>query len=299
MSSPVIQTEQTVNTDKATKVSTRQPTLPDKYGKFIQFAYYMMENVLGDDFQIDKAAFMEKIALFGTVGEQQTLIQGFLNGTKDTKKNIKTLISDRKKADAKANKPPKQSRAKKVAATTTDANGEEIVVTANKPPKQSRAKKGVQADNAQLLDDLVEITQAQAAEQVENVPVVTEKKPTKKATAANKPVTNPAVVDEPSIITITDELVPETFVVTEETEQPVNVTTRKPKVKKALKLVEAPSTPILDDIVIPGTDIEVSIIIIDGNFYFMDDVSNIYSHPIPSANSLGTYNPLTRQITYK
>ena len=94
-SSPVTQTNQVVVADKATK--TRQPTLPDKYGKFIQFAYYMMENVLGEDFQMDKAAYLEKIQLFGNVGEQQTLVQGFLNRAKETKATIRKMVSDKKK----------------------------------------------------------------------------------------------------------------------------------------------------------------------------------------------------------
>ena len=319
MSSPIMQTEQTAIVGKATKVSTRQPTLPDKYGKFIQFAYYMMDNVLGDEFQMDKAAFLEKIALFGSVGEQQTLVQGFLNGAKETKGAIKTLLSDRKKALAKANKPPKQSRAKKVV-PITDANGE----VAPKRARKSTPKKGVQAANAQLLDDLVQIAQTQAAEPITpptvvaepvvaapvvaapvvTAPVVTEEKPVKKvkAKAAKKPIAAETVVEEPAI-NITNELVAETFVAHPEAEPVIAKVAAAPKrksqPKKAAKQVDqAPGTPVLDDIVIAGTDIEVSIINIDGKSYFMDDVSNLYCHPVPSAKSIGKYNPLTRKITY-
>ena len=309
-----MQTEQTAIVGKATKVSTRQPTLPDKYGKFIQFAYYMMDNVLGDEFQMDKAAFLEKIALFGSVGEQQSLVQGFLNGAKETKGAIKTLLSDRKKAMAKANKPPKQSRAKKDV-PIKDANGE----VAPKRARKSTPKKGVQAANAQLLDDLVQIAQTQAAEPItpptvvaapvvtEPVvaePVVAEEKPVKKvkAKAAKKPIVAETVVEEPAI-NITNELVAETFVAHPEAEPVIAKVAAAPKrksqPKKAAKQVDqAPGTPVLDDIVIAGTDIEVSIINIDGKSYFMDDVSNLYCHPVPSAKSIGKYNPLTRKITY-
>lgn len=151
MSSPVTQTEQIVLVaEKATK--TRQPTLPDKYGKFIQFAYYMMENVLGEDFQMDKDAYLEKIKLFGTVGEQQALVQGFLDRTKDNKKTIRKLISDRKKEQAKANKPPKKSRAK----TTTTADGE---TNASKPSRKKTTKAVVNAQD-ELLNDLVQLARA-------------------------------------------------------------------------------------------------------------------------------------------
>ena len=304
-----MQTEQTAIVGKATKVSTRQPTLPDKYGKFIQFAYYMMDNVLGDEFQMDKAAFLEKIALFGSVGEQQSLVQGFLNGAKETKGAIKTLLSDRKKAMAKANKPPKQSRAKKDV-PIKDANGE----VAPKRARKSTPKKGVQAANAQLLDDLVQIAQTQAAEPITPPtvvaapvvaePVVAEEKPVKKvkAKAAKKPIVAETVVEEPAI-NITNELVAETFVAHPEAEPVIAKVAAAPKrksqPKKAAKQVDqAPGTPVLDDIVIAGTDIEVSIINIDGKSYFMDDVSNLYCHPVPSAKSIGKYNPLTRKITY-
>jgi hypothetical protein len=234
------------------------------------------------------------------------LVQGFLNGAKETKSAIKTLLSDRKKALAKANKPPKPSRAKKVV-PITDANGE----VAPKRARKSTPKKGVHAANAQLLDDLVQIAQTQAAAPVTPptvvaAPVVTEEKPVKKvkAKAAKKPTATAETVEEPAI-NITNELVAETFVAHPEAEQPVNTKAaaaapkRKSQPKKAAKQVEqAPGTPVLDDIVIAGTDIEVSVINIDGKSYFMDDVSNLYCHPVPSANSIGKYNPVTHKITY-
>ena len=162
MSSPVTQIEQVVVTDKATK--TRQPTLPDKYGKFIQFAYYMMENVLGNEFQMDKEVYLEKIKLFASVGEQQVLVQGFLNSAKDTKKTIKKVVSDRKKAEAKANKPPRQSRAK--------------AVTVDGEAKRSRKKATKAVANAQdeLLNDLVQLARA---EPVVAAPVVAAAEPVK------------------------------------------------------------------------------------------------------------------------
>ena len=296
-SSPVTQIEQVVVADKATK--TRQPTLPDKYGKFIQFAYYMMENVLGDEFQMDKAAFLEKIALFGSVAEQQSLVQGFLNGAKDTKKTIKKVISDKKKAEAKANKPARKSRAK-VAAATEDGAAAEAA------PKRSRktTKTVVQAANEQLLDDLVQIAAAQTQPAVVQEPVielvpepvvavVEEKKPKKKA-AAKKTAAEPvAAADEP--LNITNELVPETFIATEPVKEKA-APKRKAQPKKAA--AAKTDTPVLEDVVISGTDIEVSPITIEGKTYFMDEESNLYAHPIPSASSIGKYNPLTRKITH-
>ena len=182
-SSPVIHTEQVVVADKVTK--TRQPTLPDKYGKFIQFAYYMMENVLGDEFQMDKAVYLEKIKLFASVSEQQVLVQGFVNSAKENKKTIKKMVSDKKKAEAKANKPPRQSRAK-----AAPADGE---------AKRSRKKATKEVVNAQdeLLNDLVQLAhteQVVATEQAkspEKVAAPVEPVKTPEKAAAEKPVKTP------------------------------------------------------------------------------------------------------------
>ena len=184
MSSPVILTEQVVVADKVTK--TRQPTLPDKYGKFIQFAYYMMENVLGDEFQMDKAVYLEKIKLFASVGEQQVLVQGFLNSAKDNKKTIKKLVSDRKKAEAKANKPPRPSRAKAVKATA-NADGE---ATAAKRSRKKATKEVVNAAD-ELLNDLVQLAHTEPAKSPEKVAAPAEPVKTPEKAAAEKPVKTP------------------------------------------------------------------------------------------------------------
>lgn len=147
MSSPIAQTSVA---DKATK--SRKPTLPEKYSKFIQFAYYMMDNVLGEDFQMDKDAYLEKIKLFGSVEEQQRLVQGFLDAAKENKKTIKKIIADRNKAIAKANKPVKEkkSRTKK---TNDETDGAEA------PAKRSRSKASKKVNTVQddLLNELVQL----------------------------------------------------------------------------------------------------------------------------------------------
>lgn len=162
MSSPA----QTTQTEVAKAPKTRQPSLPDKYGKFIQFAYYMMENVLGAEFQMDKTAYLEKIKLFGAVEEQQVLVQGFLNNAKENKKTIKKVLSDRKKEIAKANKPPRQSRAKKI--TTEDGEA---------PKRQPRKKANKEVNNVQeeLLNELVHL--ARSDKPVAEAPAVVEPEP--------------------------------------------------------------------------------------------------------------------------
>ena len=150
-----------------TETKTRKPTLPEKYGKFIQFAYYMMDNIIGMDDLLDddeerkkvREAYFEKIKLFGNVEDQQAMIQGFLDNSKENKKTIRKEIADRKKAVAKEqkdiakalakeNKPARQPRAKK-----TNEDGTEPAV------KKSRKKVSNEVNNVQdeLLNDLVSL----------------------------------------------------------------------------------------------------------------------------------------------
>jgi outer membrane biosynthesis protein TonB len=154
------------------------------------------------------------------------------------------------------------------------------------------------------LDDLVQIAAAQTQPAVVQEPVielvpevvvavVEEKKPKKKAAAKKTAEPVAAAADEP--LNITNELVPETFIATEPVKEKA-APKRKSQPKKAA--AAKTDTPVLEDVVISGTDIEVSPITIDGKTYFMDESSNLYAHPIPSASSIGKYNPLTRKITH-
>jgi hypothetical protein len=275
------------NAQNVVAKASRQPSLPDKYGKFIQFAYYMMENVFGEDFQMDKAAYLEKIKLFGTVEEQQVLVQGFLDNVKETKKTIKTVLSDKKKELAKAAK---------------------IAAAASAPKRTRKTTAKVAVPNAEdkLINELVEIAQT-SEKKVEPVVVqeppvvvaaaaqVAEKKPKKKAAAKTAPVEEPK---EEVQMTITNELVPETFVT--ETE-PQTKPKRKPAAKKTKQSTHATTdAAILDDLsVIPNTDIEISPITVGDTTYFMDELSNVYSYPTPTAKPIGKYNPYTKEVVRK
>jgi hypothetical protein len=282
------------NAQNVVAKASRQPSLPDKYGKFIQFAYYMMENVFGEDFQMDKAAYLEKIKLFGTVEEQQVLVQGFLDNVKETKKTIKTVLSDKKKELAKAAKiAAAASVPKRTRKTTTKValpNAEYKLINELVEIAQTSEKK---VDK--LINELVEIAQT-SEKKVEPVVVapaeVVEKKPKKKAAAKTAPVEEPK---EEVPITITNELVPETFVT--ETE-PQTKPKRKPAAKKTKQSTHATTdAAILDDLsVIPNTDIEISPITVGDTTYFMDEFSNIYSYPTPTAKSIGKYNPYTKEV---
>jgi hypothetical protein len=299
-------------TSQIAHAKTERPkSLPDKYGKFIQFAYYMLDNTLSDIIQLDKHAYLEKIKLFATVEEQQALVQGFLDNAKENKKKIKTALAERKKALALANKPVKTPRTKK---TSTEEPGNS---------RKRTTKKDVQTAENQLLNELVELAQPlKVAEPivVEQEPVAAEPevKPKRKQTkkepvAADVPAENQVVTTEPEVKpkrkqtkkeaaaavpaenqVVTDELIPETFV-TEPEAKPKRKQTKKTKQENTNATTNA---AILDDLTtIPNTDIEISPVTFSGTTYFMDENSNLYAYPTPTARSIGKYNPFKQEVT--
>ena len=285
MSSPVIQSVPVVAA-KATR--TRKPTLPDKYGKFIQFAYYMLDNVLGEDFQMDKDAYLEKIKFFGSVEEQQILIQGFLTNAKENNKTIKKMIAARTKEIANANKPAKQTRTKKAAAASGD-DAEELPKRARKPS----TKKTVQTDETDMLNDLVQqLTLESVQEPVAAVVTENAKKPKKATTKKSKP---PPPPEEDYLVAMTDELLPETFV--SEREQQAVATKPKRKTTKKESTNATVDAAILTDLTsIPNTDIEITPITFGGVTYFTDKDSQLYAYPVPTAKSIGKYVSETQEV---
>ena len=288
MSTPVIQSSPTVAA-KATK--TRNPTLPEKYGKFIQFAYYMMDNILGEDFQMDKDAYLEKIKFFDSVEEQQILVQGFLTNAKENTKTIKKMVADRNKAIANANKPVKQTRAKKSVAATGNDEAQ--------PPKRARKPSTKKTDETDLLNTLVEqLTLEPVKESDVVIPepavIVAETNKPKKA-GAKKSKPPPPPPEEDYLTAMTNELLPETFV--SEPVQPAVLTKPKRKSTKKESTNATVDAAILTDLTsIPNTDIEITPITFGGVTYFTDKDSQLYAYPVPTAKSIGKYVTETEEV---
>ena len=146
----------------AAETKAHKSTLPEKYGKFLQFAYYMMDNILGDEFEMDKDAYIEKINLFGSVEDQQNMVQGFLDAAKENKKTIRKVIADRKKAIANANKPPRKPRAKKAAPVVSEEDGASTSTTPAKKSRKKAATKEINNVQDELLNDLVQLARDDA-----------------------------------------------------------------------------------------------------------------------------------------
>jgi len=159
----VAETEPSVSSEK----KKREPGLPAKYGKFLQFGFYLAESLKDSEgnFTINSYDdFIKKMYIFDTVEDQASFVQKFFDQSKDINKSIKKMVANKKKADAKAvklaNKPVKKNNKKNnttsdnttVTETDTDNFVSEVVSLANPKPKRKYNKKTATSDNAPAND---------------------------------------------------------------------------------------------------------------------------------------------------
>jgi len=165
-------TEPAVTTEK----KKREPGLPAKYGKFLQFGYYLAEMLKDTEgnFTINSYDdFINKLNLFDTVDNQASFVQKFFDQSKDINKSIKKMVANKKKADAKAAKlaakPPKKTSKKNSKNNTdnTDTDTDTVVdndnfvsevvslANPNTKPKRKYNKKNtvVNTDNNATLNN--------------------------------------------------------------------------------------------------------------------------------------------------
>jgi hypothetical protein len=162
----VAETEPSVSSEK----KKREPGLPAKFGKFLQFGFYLAESLKDPEgnFTINSYDdFIKKMYIFDTVEDQQNFVQKFFDQSKDINKSIKKMVANKKKADAKAvklaNKPVKKNNKKNnttsdnttVTETETETDNfvSEVVSLANPKPKRKYNKKTTAtSDNAPAND---------------------------------------------------------------------------------------------------------------------------------------------------
>ena len=159
----VAEPEPSVSSEK----KKRETGLPAKFGKFLQFGFYLAESLKDSEgnFTINSYDdFINKMYIFDTVENQQNFVQKFFDQSKDINKSIKKMVANKKKADAKAvklaNKPVKKNNKKNnttsdnTTVTETDNFVSEVVSLANPKPKPKRKynKKTATSDNAPAND---------------------------------------------------------------------------------------------------------------------------------------------------
>jgi hypothetical protein len=147
----------------------RKPTLPAKFAKFIQFGFFFMKELNdsrllnGQDPIVDEALFMDELRVFADVDSQKEFVQKYFDGAKENAKTIRKLIADKKKAEAKANKPVKERkpRAKKNVDGVVDDIPGATAMSNDKTKTKGKAK--TKASDGDLVAELVGLANADSA----------------------------------------------------------------------------------------------------------------------------------------
>ena len=153
----------------------RAPSLPAKYGKFIQYSYYLIRAINNAALEqngailVDEDQFITAAHVFDNIATQQAFVASFLEN-KNIAKEMRTHLADKKKAEvvaaknaAKAEKEAEKNAVKAAAKAEKDA-----AKAAAKPAKQpketkSKAKKTKKAVDPDLVTSLVALANTSLA----------------------------------------------------------------------------------------------------------------------------------------
>ena len=153
----------------------RAPSLPAKYGKFIQYSYYLIRAINNAALEqngavlVDEDQFIAAAHVFDNIANQQAFVASFLEN-KNIAKEMRTHLADKKKAEvvaakaaAKAEKEAEKNAAKAAAKAEKDA-----AKAAAKPAKQpketkSKAKKAKKTVEPDLVTSLVALANTSLA----------------------------------------------------------------------------------------------------------------------------------------
>jgi hypothetical protein len=206
----------------------RQPRLPEKFGKYIQFAYWFMKKYNSETPKVDETEFLNAIAFYGTVDEQTSFVESFIADAKENKKEIrKNIVAHKKAAMPKKERKPREKKPK------LDADGNEIPPK-EKKPRAKKATKEVGNTQDELINELLrranstdvptEVTDAAiatvsatATATVTDKPVK-EKKPRAKQETKSKPVKEAKPVKEKTAKKSNDKKVDEDVQITQPTQ---------------------------------------------------------------------------------
>jgi hypothetical protein len=153
----------------------RAASLPAKYGKFIQYSYYLIRAINNAALEqngavlVDEDQFITAAHVFDNIATQQAFVSSFLEN-KNIAKEMRTHLADKKKAEvvaakaaAKAEKEAEKNAVKAAAKAEKDA-----AKAAAKPAKQpketkSKAKKAKKAVEPDLVTSLVALANTSLA----------------------------------------------------------------------------------------------------------------------------------------
>jgi hypothetical protein len=260
----------------------RPPRLPEKFGKFIQFAYWFMKKYNSETPKVDETEFLNAIAFYGTVDEQTSFVEEFITDAKENKKEIrKNIVAHKKAAMPKKERKPREKKPK------LDDDGNEIPPK-EKKPKGKKATKEVGNTQDELVNELVRRANstdipAEVADQVTADQVAAEvAKPVKEKKTSVKPKAKKDDNDTKSKET-----------------KPKETKTKDTKTKKTkdtkTKTKDEPQTETNQEQE-QELDTDVQLIEINGKTYYVDDQDVLYD--VDSQEELGTLDRNTMTTTF-
>lgn len=168
--------EKAVEVKADTEKKARAPSLPAKYGKFIQYSYYLIRAINNAALEqngavlIDEDQFITAAHVFDNIANQQAFVGSFLEN-KNIAKEMRTHLAEKKKAEvvaakaaAKAEKEAEKNAAKAAAKAAKAAAKPAKQPKDSKPketkPKSKKAKSSVEPD---LVTSLVALANTSLA----------------------------------------------------------------------------------------------------------------------------------------
>ena len=252
--------------EKKVRVPT---TLPAKYGKFIQFGYFMMNKLNACDGDedtpplIDEQVFLNKMRIFEPLEDQQAFVEEFLESSKQINDELRKMMLQRKrdiaKAAKEADKPKKEKKPRQVKEKKSE---ESAAVPVEKKSKAKKVK--VTSTEDALVNELVQLASGEPT-----VPPETPSLPVKET----KPKSG-----EPTVP-------PETPSLPVKETKPKAVKETKPKAVKETKptVVEEKPKAVVEEKANDKEEgeedeeeLQVSIFMYEGQQYLIDDLNNVY-----------------------
>ncbi len=136
--------EKAVEVKADTEKKARAPSLPAKYGKFIQYSYYLIRAINNAALEqngavlIDEDQFITAAHVFDNIANQQAFVGSFLEN-KNIAKEMRTHLAEKKKAEVVAAKAA--AKAEKEAEKNAAKAAAKAAKAAAKPAKQPKETK--------------------------------------------------------------------------------------------------------------------------------------------------------------
>ena len=294
----------TIVTETETK-KARKPSLPEKFGKFIQFGFHFMKSynaTAAPEAQLDEDAFIAALKIHATVDEQTAFVQSFFDSAKENKKELRKLVQLQIRSEAKADKPKaeRKPRAKKTP-VVTDADADADPAAA---PKRGRKKATKVVNNTQdeLINELVKRANSTDLTPVSDLTTVVDQAQVPPPVATKKPRAKKAALAETVAVADTVAVAPskKSRAKKAPTDTAKTAPVKKPRAKKVPVAAPAPILETSPELVQEEEEgeedeLEVSVFEYNGKEYLIDANNVVYDRD--SNDEIGTFDRSTNTLS--